>query len=171
MAWDNRNRRNMFYESENLELDCYRKWQAHLRAGQKWQMRYYAIGVPVAIISAVAGVSALTQFDRHNIIAGVLAILVAALTALTTFLNPSQRAAVHFKAGSKYESLRHDTSIFRAVNTANETPVQELAQELKRLNTERNSLDIASPPLTQRDLARAMRNTPTNLLSHTTYIG
>ncbi len=75
-------------EAKRIEEDSLHSSKGHFYAAQFWSKFHYSIGVPTVIMSAIAGASALSQFDNHNVIAGVLAIIVATLTALNTFMNP-----------------------------------------------------------------------------------
>ena len=73
--------------------------RAHFRASSFWSNIQLSVGGVAAVLSAIAGASALSQLDARNVIAGVLALAVTTLTAVATFLNPSERANAHLRAG------------------------------------------------------------------------
>ena len=62
------------------------------------------VRLPAALIGAAAGATIFASAPA--VVAGILALIGAALTALMTFLNPSERAAQHQKAGVAYSRLR-----------------------------------------------------------------
>jgi hypothetical protein len=149
-------RASIINEAKLLEADCYSISQAHYVAARRWQRRYYLLGVPIAIMSGVVGAAALSQFDQHAVVAGVLALAVAALSAMTTFVNPSQRAAQHLAAGNTYEALRNATRIFREIDCHTGKSDEELERVLNRLNRKADDLKGAGPLRGPRDLKTAV---------------
>jgi hypothetical protein len=102
-------------ECERIEEDAEHSGKAHFNAAASWARVHLWLGLPTAVLAAIAGVSA---FKQHPELAGVLAILVAAITAATTFLNPSGRASAHQTAGNQFLTLRNQTRVFRTVTLA-----------------------------------------------------
>jgi len=74
-------------------------------------------------------------------LAGVLAIIVAALTAVMTFVNPNEKANAHQNAGNDYNSLRNEARIFYEVNMVNIVDENELTTELEELNSKRDAMN------------------------------
>ena len=89
-------------EAKRIENDASYSAKGHYEAAGYWTRFHLMIGIPTVVLSAIAGASALAQFDNHSIIAGFLAIIVAALTAVATFLNPNEKANSHQNVGNKY---------------------------------------------------------------------
>ena len=69
-------------EAKRIEEDSLYSSKGHFYAAQFWTNLHLWIGIPTSIMAAIAGASALSQFDNHQIVAGILAILVAALSAV-----------------------------------------------------------------------------------------
>jgi hypothetical protein len=134
-------------EAKRIENDALYSAKGHYEAAESWTRFHLTIGIPTAILSAIAGASALAQFDYHNIIAGSLAILVAALTAVATFLNPNEKATSHQIVGNKYNALRNKVHIFCNIDSSVENSEQELIKHLKDLATQRDELNQDSPPI------------------------
>jgi hypothetical protein len=128
-------------ETERIEEDALYSAKRHFNAAASWTSVHLLLGLPTALIAGVSGVSALSH---HTLIAGILALLVAGLAALTTFLNPSQRATNHHDFGNRYNALRNKTRILREIDVSNSNPT-ELAKELKALNRERDELNQKAP--------------------------
>jgi len=134
-------------EAKRVEEDSLYSAKGHFVAGNFWTNFHLWIGVPTAILAAIAGAFALSQFNNHNIIAGILAIVVTALTAVTTFLNPNEKAHSHRNAGNNYNSLRNRTRIFCEIDCCGEDSDQELTKQLKELAKQRDELNQNSPQI------------------------
>ena len=132
-------------EGRRVEEDCLYSGKGHFVAADCWTNFHLWIGVPTAILAGIAGASALSQFDNHSIIAGLLAIVVTALTAVTTFLNPNGKANPHRNAGNEYYSLRNKARIFCEIDSYGKNSDQELTKHLKKLAKQRDELNQNSP--------------------------
>lgn len=130
-------------EAKRIEEDSLYSAKGHFIAGGCWAKVNFWLGVISAILSAVAGASAL---DNHNIIAGTLAILVAVLSATITFINPNERATAHHRAGNRYNALRNDARIFSEIEVAVADHKKSI-EDLKKLNDRRNKLNSESPQI------------------------
>jgi hypothetical protein len=89
----------------NLERDSGNREWGHKLAADFWARVHLILGIPSVALAAAAGTSALAEFDNSNLIAGVLALAVAVLSALATFLNPNRTAELHRRASAKYHSI------------------------------------------------------------------
>jgi hypothetical protein len=137
------NREKIINEAKRIEEDSLYSAKGHFYAGQCWVNINLWLGGIAAVLSAIAGASALSQFDYHNIVAGSLSIIVAGLTAIITFINPNERASVHQKAGNRYNALRNDTRIFYDIELS-EIDDKKATEDLKKLNDRRNKLNLES---------------------------
>ncbi len=134
-------------EAKRIENDTSYSAKGHYEAAEYWTRFHLMIGIPTAILSAVAGASALAQFDNHSIIAGFLAIVVTALTAVATFLNPNEKANSHQSVGNKYNALRNKVRVFCNIDSLVESSEQELIKQLKELAKQRDELNQDSLPV------------------------
>ena len=91
-------------EGRRLAVDALYSEKGHFAAASDWRSRNYWLGIPAALIGVAAGATILASAPA--VVAGILALSGAALTALMTFLNPSERAAQHQNAGVAYSKLR-----------------------------------------------------------------
>lgn len=130
-------------EAKRIEEDSLYSSKGHFYAGQCWTNANLCLGGFTAVLSAIAGASALSKFDNHNIVAGGLSIVVAGLTAVMTFINPNRKATNHNKAGNNYNSLRNDTRIFHEIEI-NGIDERKAVDDLKKLNDRRNKLNTES---------------------------
>jgi hypothetical protein len=142
-------------ELKRIEEDALCFSKSHFNAAQIWANWHLWLGIPATVLSAIAGVSALSLFDYHDIVSGILAILVAGITALITFLNPNERAEIHVNAGNAYNQLRNNTRIVYEID-AESGIITSFTEKLKQLNNKRNELNsqFPRPPMRAFEKAR-----------------
>lgn len=73
--------------------------------------------------------------------------LVAASSAVFTFLNPDTRATRHLRAGNAYKELQNNARIFYEIQCQQGRRPVELAAALNDLNKVRNRLNSESPQI------------------------
>lgn len=141
-------------EAQRIEEDAIYSSKSHFEASRSWEYVHLWIGVPMTILAAVAGVSALSQ---QATVSGAISLLVAATSAVFTFLNPRDRATKHLTAGNAYKALHNDARIFRLVDCSQGRPIEELTAALKDLNNRRNTLNAESPAIPRAAFERARK--------------
>lgn len=134
-------------ESKRIEEACLYSAKGHFQASSVWNMFHVIIGVPVVIMSGVAGASALSQFDNSKVIAGGLAIAVAALSGLMTFFNPNGKANTHLNAGNSYDSLQNRVRIFWSIDCWKSESEEVMTEKLKYFSDQKDKLNIGSPQI------------------------
>ena len=121
-------------EARRVEEDALFSAKGHFESGRIWSAVNLWVGMPAAMLAAISGVSA---FGDATTVAGVLAMLVAALVAVTTSLDPSKRSNSHQVAGVRFNSLRNRARSFREIDLESTTSDEELADSLKELRRTR----------------------------------
>ena len=144
-------------EAERIVEDSLYSAKGHFEAASKWRKMHLWLGLPAAVLAALSGVSALTQFDYHNILAAFLAILVTALTSVITFLNPNEKASSHQDAGNKYNSLRNKVRIFHEIDCRGKSSAEELTERLKEFANLRDELNQNSPQIPREAYEKARK--------------
>lgn len=142
-------------EAARIEEDSIYSSKGHFYAGQRWTNIHLWIGIPTIALAAIAGASALSEFQFHSMVAAVLSIVVAALTAVATFVNPNERALAHKNAGNKYSSLKNRSRIFYSIELSVENELNELTKQLKSLDDQRTKLNDESPQIPKWALKKA----------------
>lgn len=130
-------------EALRIEEDATYSSKAHYETARSWGQIYLWLGIPTAIIAGVSGVSV---FEEQKLLAGVTAIIAAALASISTFLNPSEKAQAHYTAGYKFTALKNNTRIFREIELLDGTN-QDLKKDLLKLSSVRNSINEVSPQI------------------------
>ena len=105
----------------------------HLATASMYGSFNFWVGMINTILAATAGASALSQFDSSGKVTGVLSVMVAVLTALLTFLNPSDRSKFHWDAANELEQLSVQFSRYVDVLSETEESVQALETLLDEL--------------------------------------
>jgi hypothetical protein len=132
-------------EAKRIEEDSLYSARGPFAASGRWSGVHIWLGIPAVALAAIAGFWALSRFDNSGTIAGFLAITVAALTAIATLLNPSERANVHLNAGNAYLELRNEARIFSEITTYQNKSGDEITEFLHKLEMRRNEINQSSP--------------------------
>lgn len=135
-----------------MEEDCIHSAKAHFNASARWNTWNYAFGIPSVILSAIAGAA---FFKDYSVIAGLMTSAVTVLTALMTFLKPSERSTGHKNAGDQYLSLRNDARLFREIELSQVADDAAAIAGMSGFTTRRNELNQASPQFSKGDYKKA----------------
>ena len=135
-------------EAKRIEENCLHTSKSHFVAANFWNNFHLWIGIPTIILAAIAGTIAFADFSYHNLIAGIISIIVTILTAVTTFLNPKENSKTHHNAGSNYDSLLTRVRIFWTIDCRIEESIDVLTSKLKDFSEQRERLnhDCSQPP-------------------------
>jgi len=144
-------------EAKRIEEALLYSSKGHFEAVRLWSGFHLMIGIPVVVISAVAGAAAFTQFDASHVIAGVLALVVAALSSVLTFLNPNSKASLHQTAGNKYDSLMNKARMFWSIECWQTESEEVLTEKLKYLTELKDNLNQSCPQIPRLAYKRAKR--------------
>lgn len=134
-------------EAKRIEESLLYSSKGHFAASHFWSNFHLWIGLPIVILSAVAGVSAFSQFDSRHVVAGILAIVVAALSSVMTFLNPNEKASVHLSSGNNYDALMNKTRLFWSIDCWQGESEQVLTEKVKYLSEQKDRLNQSSPQI------------------------
>lgn len=141
-------------ECARLEEDALFSARGHFEASRTWGRVHLLIGIPSSVIAALAGISAFNELPE---VAGALAVLVAALTAVSTFLNPSEKSQSFHAAGAAFNSVRSKARILREVTSLTDAADSSLAAQLADLTAHKDELNQKSPPIPRSAFERARK--------------
>jgi hypothetical protein len=134
-------------KAKRIEEGLLHSSKGHFAASHCWTNFHLWIGIPVVLLSAVAGASAFSRFDTKHVIAGTLSIIVAALSGVMTFLNPNEKAATHLNAGNNYDSLMNKTRMFWSIDCWRDESEQVLTEKLRHLSDQKDKLNQSCPQI------------------------
>jgi len=149
---------NLTAEARRIEEDAEHSAKGHYNAGNRWGRYHLYIGLPAALISAIAGAAA---FKNCPELAGGLALLVTALTTVLTFLKPSEHAEMHKAAAGQYHALRNQTRIFREIELEDGLGPDTAKMRLLDLARTRDELNATSPGVPRGDYEKAKKDIDT----------
>jgi len=94
--------------------------QAQFEQAKYWRAVNLILGVPAAVLAAIAGATALAS-TTGRVAAGIIALVAAGLSAITTTLNAAQRTEQGQAAGNLYLALQSDARIARETDLSRQT--------------------------------------------------
>lgn len=141
-------------ELTRIEEDCIHSGKAQFNAGVRWSRYHLWLGVPSVILSALAGTA---FFKDQPEIGGAMASIVTILTALMTFLKPSERASSHKSSGDQYLTLRNDVRVLRTIKLDVACDDAAAVANLDEITKRRNELNQASAQASRKDFELARK--------------
>lgn len=142
-------------EARRIEEDAEHSAKGHYNTGNRWGRYHLYLGLPAALISAIAGAAA---FKNCPELAGGLALLVTALTTVLTFLKPSEHAETHKAAAGQYHALRNQTRIFREIELVDGMESGAAKIRLLEYARLRDELNATSPSVPRCDYEKAKKD-------------
>jgi hypothetical protein len=144
-------------------LDATYTGRAHYKAADissEWNNR---LGIPVIITTAIVGTAIFATLSSNpditwKIVAGIISLLAATLSALQTFFKFAEAMERHRTAGAAYGAIRRDIELFLLKYSEAKGDARSLAlQELERLTSKLSELASGSPRIPDRAFHRAVR--------------
>jgi hypothetical protein len=132
-------------EAKRIEEALLYSSKKHFVSAQYWSASHAFLGLPMVVLSAVAGAEAFKQFDKQHELAGYLSIGVAVLSAIMTFLNPNERATKHTNVGNSYDALMNRVRIFWSIDCWGEESEAVLTKQLKDFSDHKDKLNQNAP--------------------------
>lgn len=144
-------------EAKRIEEALLYSSKGHFAAAHLWASFHLWLGIPIVILSAAAGASAFAAFDHSHVVAGVISIVVAVLSAIITFLNPNERRAGHLTAGNHYDALMNKARIFWSIDCWRDESEQVLTEKLKYFSEQKDRLNESCPQIPDSAYLRARK--------------
>ncbi|MFC7339222.1 SLATT domain-containing protein [Haloferula chungangensis] len=128
-------------EVELLAKDWFRRCResqmAHYEYGSLLESRHLWLGIPAVLLSTIVGTAVFASWESNaggdalRILFGLLSMLAAAVAALQTFLNMSDRAAKHKAAGAAYGAIRRELELFKTLPCESEEETKSFFLQVK----------------------------------------
>jgi hypothetical protein len=132
--------------------------ERHFAAESPWFRMVYWLGLPAAVLSAIASAAAFTQVFG-GWLAGIVSLVVVIITTLMTVLNPQERASKHHALAIGYEGLYRAAGFFYRIESLNpKLDAVGREQALKALVTMQKALNDDRPPVEGKAYAAADEN-------------
>lgn len=147
-------RGNMKLEAKRIEEDCLYSAKGHFEAASYWKRIHYWIGIPATVLAAITGLALVTDRPGSG---AILAVIVAILSGLSTFLNPSEKATAHHSSGTSFNTLKNQVRVFREIDLRTQATSEDLSFRLKSISEARNHLNSVSLQIPRGAFVRARR--------------
>lgn len=138
-------REEIVKEAKRISEDLLCSSKSHFSAAQLWGNWHFFTGIPLVVLSALAASPWLKGLDKTDVWALAIPTLVLVLSAVVTFVRPSEHAAQHLKAGNQYDSLMNEVRIFWTVECASDEADTVLLGRLKDFSAGKAKLNASSP--------------------------
>lgn len=137
-------------EAGELEEEASALSYAHRESSRRWEKRHLQLGLPSAVLAAVAGVTAFTALPDY--ITGGTALVVAVLATVNTFLSPGDRSSAHQAAHASFNRLRRQANMLKDVDvpfvdSADREAVLAIKTQVLELSTEIGQIEESAPSL------------------------
>jgi len=142
-----RTKEEIIKEAKRIEESALYSSKGHFVAASYWTNFHLWIGIPIVVLSAIAGAFGLSHLDEGKFVAGGLSIVIAGLSSVMTFLNPNGKASVHLNSGNNYDGLQNRARIFWNIDCWREESEQVLTERLKHLSEEKDKLNQNCPQI------------------------
>ncbi len=149
-------RRRIVADASRIEEDATYSSKGHYNSAAIWESRHMILGIGLAVMSAVGAVVLISPIPNNEAIAAVIATAVAGFSAVTTFLNPSAKAAQHHQYGSELNSIKDSARRLRTIVIHTDSPGQ-LNRKLDQLAEEKARINLSAPPILDRAFQQARR--------------
>jgi hypothetical protein len=148
--------------AERYRLRASRMSRTQYLAGKNAARKGYVVGIPVVILSAVAGSAAFASVAVDaavgwRIVTGFVSIGAGVLAGLQTLFGFEARAERFRRAGAEYAGLKRELDILVAELTSPETEIGAGDEQLKEIAEKLGKLDISSPDAPDRFWKRARK--------------
>lgn len=143
-------------ECARIEEDSEHSFKSHYNAAEFWGNINLLLGLPAALLGAVAGGTSAT--DGSQAMVTGTAFLATALITCVTFLKPSEKSDSHKNAGNLYQSLRNQTRLFRELELVETLPDEDAKKRLVALANRRDELNASMPSIPRKAYEKAKRD-------------
>ena len=140
-----RTRQEVIKEAKRIEEATMFSAKGHFVAAEHWSRFHRNVGVPIAVLAALAAASSFSQFDASGVVAGFIALVVAGLSAFQTFMNPNEKASGHLNAGNNYDALQNRARIFWSIECWQTESDGMLTERLRDLSEHKDKLNRSCP--------------------------
>ena len=148
-------------EAKRLEEEAQYNHVGHNEEAKASDRLHRRLGILAVLLAAAAGLTSFSTVGAGtsaafwpSVAAGILAFGVAAVSGLTTSLDPKARAAEHYRAANAYAALRNEARYFHGVECKRGKPIEDLDRALitlrdKLAKLNEQTLIVSTPAMTR----------------------
>jgi hypothetical protein len=143
-------------ECGRIEEDTEHSSKAHYNAAEFWSHINLLLGLPAALLGAVAGGTSAADGAQATVTA--TAFLATAFITCLTFLKPGEKSDAHKNAGNLYQTLRNKTRLFREIEFDDTLADVDAKKKLMLLVERRDELNSTMPTIPRKAYEKAKKD-------------
>jgi hypothetical protein len=143
-------------ECKRIEEDTEHSFKAHYNAAEFWSNLNLLLGLPAALLGAIAGGTSAADGAQATVTA--TAFLATAFVTCLTFLKPGEKSDAHKNAGNLYQALRNKTRLFREIETDDALPDIDAKKKLTAFVDRRDELNSTMPTIPRAAYEKAKKD-------------
>ena len=131
-------------EADRLEWDALYSMKGHFNASMLWNAAHYTLGISGVVLGVLAAKQSGAVMGTW---ASIIVVVSAAITAVITFLKPSEKAKPHHAAGVFYGDIKRKARMFQNISMKLESDPRVLRKELDAIVTAYHERQKNDPPI------------------------
>jgi len=143
-------------ECKRIEEDTEHSFKAHYNAAEFWSHINLLLGLPAALLGAIAGGT--SAADGAQVTVTATAFLATAFVTCLTFLKPGEKSDAHKNAGNLYQTLRNKTRLFREIEFDDSLSDSDAKKKLIVLVDKRDELNSIMPTIPKKAYEKAKKD-------------
>jgi hypothetical protein len=157
--------------TQSISTQAWRIWEdalycsaGHFQESRWWEGVHLWMGIPTTILAAITGITSLTDSSttlilgiNTSVVVPVLAFTVAAMSGLSTFLDPKGQATKHYQTASEYQALVNDIRLFCQIDCWKAGNEDKMEDSLRRFNARLNKLNTCPIIISKRATRIALK--------------
>jgi hypothetical protein len=152
-------------EAARLEEDSDFTARGHYNAASRWRSGHRWLGVVATIFSAITATAALRDAAPEVIVAS--SVVAGVLTAVLTFLKPSEEADRHHRAADQSLAIRNRARFFRNIEVLQQDKTdRDLTETLRVLTEQRNEVLAGAPIIPRKAFEQARKDVEAGTTTH-----
>lgn len=141
-------------EASRIEEDATFNFVGHYEAANFWKTVSHTLNFPIVIFSAIAAFFSFTE----PFISLFSSIIVTVLGSVNLYFRPAETAALHYRSGGKFKSLRDKARLYREVRLRfSKDSANKLLERLNELYEEKRVISEMGVPIPNFAYRRAKR--------------
>jgi hypothetical protein len=138
-------------EAQEIEAAALNWGIAHEKRAAFWDRFHFGLGLPSVVLAAAAGTAAITELGKPEVVVALLALAVAVLSALITFLSPRENADRHEATAKRYLAVSSRSASLRNLDLPGAPDGEDrIRSRLRELNEELVEIKGSTPRLPKR---------------------
>src|SRR4051812_9919492 len=149
-------------QAERLRLGTHRAARSHYLAGKAASATNARLGVPVVVLTAVAGTSIFASISKEpstgaRVATGAVVVLAAVMASVQTYFQLGQRADRHRASGARFAEMSNRLEVLLLRSRCDDATRSSVLDEFGALVDQVGATESASPDVPDRFWEQARR--------------